>query len=83
MSKIQALNAEYALVDDMFLVTDIYSPAGTTFRIRPADLTAHVSWVPTVNSRLNSGSAWFPETGHNGNGNIEVSSVLVQSYYHD
>ncbi|KAH8802483.1 hypothetical protein F5884DRAFT_683853 [Xylogone sp. PMI_703] len=58
-------------VDDMFLESDIYSPNGTTYRITPADLTQHVSWQATVNSRMSAGSTYFLEIGHNGNGNIE------------
>ncbi len=56
----------------MFLESDIYSPANTTFQITPTDLTEHVTWQANVNSRLPAGSAWFMEVGHNGNGNIEV-----------
>ncbi|TVY83390.1 hypothetical protein LSUE1_G003677 [Lachnellula suecica] len=60
-------------IDDMFLESDVYSPNGTTFLISPADLAEHVSWIPTINAKMPSGSNWFPETGHNGNGNIEDS----------
>ena len=63
-------------------MTDIYSPNGTTFRVRPADLTAHVSWVASVNAEMNSGSSWFPEVGHNGNGNIEVSTGSDSRWFH-
>jgi hypothetical protein len=64
-------------VDDMFLVSDIYSPAGTTYQVTPADLTQHVTWAATVNSRLPTGSNWFMEVGHNGNGNIEVWPLSI------
>lgn len=60
-------------VDDMFLETDIYSPAGTLFRIRPADLTNHISWQANLNTRLPAGSSYFLEIGHNGNGDIEAA----------
>lgn len=60
-------------IDDMFLVTDLYEPAGSTFRIRPADLEGHITWQKDINSRLPRGSFFMLETGHNGNGDIEVS----------
>jgi hypothetical protein len=56
----------------MQLSTQIYlQPDGTRFRLRPSDLTAHVSWQADLNSRLPAGSSYFVEMGHNGNGNIE------------
>lgn len=61
-------------IDDMLLESDIYYPNGTTFRIRNEDLDNIKSWVPTLNAKLSAGSIWFPETGFNGNGNIENSS---------
>jgi len=41
-------------------------------RVGPNDLDAHVTWISTVKKKLNPGSDWFLEVGHNGNGNIEV-----------
>jgi hypothetical protein len=64
----------------MFLESDIYSPAGTTYQITPDDLDQHVSWMDDVNSRLPDGSDWFLEIGHNGNGNIEVRAFLGSGY---
>jgi hypothetical protein len=64
-------------IDDMFLESDIYSPAGTTFQVTPADLAQHITWAATVNSRLPSGSSWFMEVGHNGNGNIEDAAAVA------
>ncbi|GAD97217.1 extracellular serine-rich protein [Paecilomyces variotii No. 5] len=61
-------------VDDMFLESDIYSPNGTTFRIRVSDLEATATWIDEVNTKLNSGSEYFPEICHNGNGNIESAA---------
>jgi hypothetical protein len=61
-----------ALVDDMFLESDIYSPAGTTYQVTTADLAQHITWMASVNSRLPAGSNYFMEICHNGNGNIEV-----------
>ncbi|OCL10265.1 hypothetical protein AOQ84DRAFT_430940 [Glonium stellatum] len=60
-------------IDDMFLETDMYQPNDTTFRIRADDLTAHVTWMANINSRMPAGSTYFMEVGHNGNGNIEES----------
>ncbi|POS84729.1 hypothetical protein EPUL_001873 [Erysiphe pulchra] len=63
-------------VDDMFLISDIYDPAGTTLQIVPSDLEQHISWAATVNERLPAGSDWFIELGHNGNGNIEAAASI-------
>jgi hypothetical protein len=60
-------------IDDMFLESDIYKPAGTTYRIGTADLAQHITFMNTINSKLNPGSKWWIEIGHNGNGNIEQS----------
>jgi hypothetical protein len=56
----------------MFLTTDVYSPAGTGFHITTKDLDVHKAWMPTVTSRMPSGSNYFLELCHNGNGNIQV-----------
>lgn len=61
-------------IDDMFVASDIYSPAGTEFRVTVADMTEHRNWVATINAKLPAGSSYVPEIGHNGNGNIEVST---------
>ncbi len=61
----------------MFLESDIYSPAGTTYQVTPADLAVHVTWTTTLNKQLNPGSSYFIEIGHNGNGNIEVSYTFI------
>jgi hypothetical protein len=61
-------------IDDMFLESDIYHPAGKTFRIRTGDLANHVTWAGTINAKMNPGSNYFMEVGHNGNGNIEASA---------
>lgn len=60
----------------MHLATGLYSPDGVDFRIRPADLDAHVTWMTDINTRLPSGSAYFVEVGHNGNGDI-LSAVTT------
>lgn len=67
-------------VDDMFLPSAIYSPAGTTFRIRTGDLTAIKNWMPTLNAKLPAGSQYFMEIGHNGNGNIANSDALDKTH---
>lgn len=67
-------------IDDMFLETDIYSPNGTTFRIRNADMDNVRDWIKTINAKMNAGSNYFPEVGHNGNGNIENSSSTDAGY---
>jgi hypothetical protein len=61
-------------IDDMFLESDIYKPNGTTFRIKVADMQGISAWVPTINAKMNPGSSYFVEVGHNGNGNIEQAS---------
>ncbi|CAG8950738.1 hypothetical protein HYFRA_00002949 [Hymenoscyphus fraxineus] len=60
-------------VDDMFLETPLFDAPTTNFRLLPEDLDMHVQWMDSVKSTLNSGSDWFIEIGHNGNGNIEDS----------
>ncbi|KAL5344246.1 hypothetical protein ACLOAV_010816 [Pseudogymnoascus australis] len=62
-------------IDDMFLISDIYSPAGNTFRLSPSDLDVHKSWMSTINAKLPAGSSYMIEIGHNGNGNIEASTA--------
>lgn len=57
-------------VDDVHLTTDLYSPAGSSFRLRTTDLTPHVSWMKNLNSRLPAGSNYIMELAHNGNGDI-------------
>ncbi|OWP04291.1 hypothetical protein B2J93_9359 [Marssonina coronariae] len=64
-------------VDDMFLESDIYSPAGQTYRITTADLDQHVTWTRDLNSRMSTGSSYFMEIGHNGNGNIEAAAATT------
>jgi len=56
---------------------DLFQPSGTTFRIRPSDLDSHVTWMKSINSRMPSGSSYFIEMAHNGNGNILVSCPCI------
>lgn len=58
-------------VDDMHLATDIYYPAGKSFRIRTTDLDTVAAWQSNLNTRLPTGSSYFVEIGHNGNGDID------------
>jgi hypothetical protein len=67
-------------IDDMFLESDIYYPSGTTFRIRNEDMDNIREWIQTINAKMNAGSSYFPEVGHNGNGNIENSSNTDAGY---
>ncbi|KAF9892846.1 hypothetical protein FE257_000435 [Aspergillus nanangensis] len=60
-------------IDDMFLETDIYKPAGTIFRITTQDMNGISNWLPTIRAKMNPGSTFFVEVGHNGNGNIEAA----------
>jgi hypothetical protein len=66
-------------VDDMHLSTDIYSPNGTTFRLRTTDLNNLITWQKSVNTRLPTGSSYFMEFGHNGNGDIDIASNLANT----
>ncbi|KKY21693.1 putative extracellular serine-rich [Phaeomoniella chlamydospora] len=57
-------------IDDMFLETNIYTNSSESYRVTPSDMKAVASWVTTVNAKMPSGSSYYPEIGHNGNGNI-------------
>ncbi|KAI4610608.1 hypothetical protein J4E83_008222 [Alternaria metachromatica] len=61
-------------VDDMFLETPMYRPAGVNYRAKPDDLSLHVTWQANLNSKMPAGSEFFIEIGHNGNGDIEAST---------
>jgi hypothetical protein len=63
-------------VDDVHIETELYTPPGAVFRLGTADLEAHKSWQPDVNSRLPLGSDFFLEMCHNGNGAIIVATDL-------
>ncbi|KAL4775151.1 hypothetical protein BDW60DRAFT_214510 [Aspergillus nidulans var. acristatus] len=64
-------------IDDMFLETDIYQPSGTIFRITTADMDGITNWLPNIRAKLNAGSTYFVEIGHNGNGNIEAGTTAA------
>jgi hypothetical protein len=65
-------------VDDMFLQTPMYRPAGQVYRAKPDDLSMHVTWQSNLNARMPAGSEFFIEIGHNGNGDIEASAYTDQ-----
>jgi hypothetical protein len=64
-------------IDDMFLQTDIYQPAGQIYRIGTADMDGISAWLPSIRAKLNPGSTYYVEIGHNGNGNIEAGQEVV------
>ncbi|RDW58478.1 hypothetical protein BP5796_12408 [Coleophoma crateriformis] len=66
-------------IDDMFLASGMYWPAGNTFRLRTTDLDGIKSWMGTLNTRLNPGSRYIMEVGHNGNGNIIQANTVNSS----
>jgi hypothetical protein len=68
-------------VDDMQLSTELYRPAGSEFKVRTADLDAHIPWQSGINGRLPEGSDFRLEIGHNGNGDIiaAVENTLGES----
>ena len=57
-------------VDDMFLSTGLYEPAGEEYRVNVASMQAHADWVGPLNARLPPGSNYFIELAYNGNGDI-------------
>ncbi len=48
---------------------------GENFRVSAVDVAHHITVMAGINKRLNPGSNWFMEIGHNGNGNVEVSPI--------
>jgi hypothetical protein len=66
-------------IDDMFLKTAMYIPSpdgGTIYRVSPNDMTRVKNWVSTLQAKMNAGSFYLPEIGHNGNGNIQAAKLL-------
>jgi hypothetical protein len=57
-------------IDDVHLTTAMYTPSDKKFRLTPEDLVSHVAWTADINSRMPTGSDYFIELGHNGNGDI-------------
>ncbi|ETN38636.1 uncharacterized protein HMPREF1541_06673 [Cyphellophora europaea CBS 101466] len=60
-------------IDDMMLSTGLYRPQGQEYRTVPNDMRDVAAWVPTIQGKMNTGSFYLPEIGHNGNGNIEAA----------
>ncbi|KAM0325920.1 hypothetical protein ACHAQA_007225 [Verticillium albo-atrum] len=61
------LNAQ---IDDLQLSTETYWPQGHIYKSTTGDLDGHVSWQKDINGRLPSGSDFWLEFAHNGNGDI-------------
>ncbi|KAK6509254.1 hypothetical protein TWF481_004012 [Arthrobotrys musiformis] len=70
-------------IDDLFLPSAIYGTNGGTFRLRPSDVTEHLSWQADLNTRLvsagNAGSSYFIEFAFNGNGNFIYTETIGAS----
>jgi hypothetical protein len=67
-----------AQVDDVQLVSNMYYPAGATYKTTTADLDGHVAWMEDLNRRLPAGSNFKVELAHNGNGDI-VDAVVADN----
>lgn len=60
-----------AQIDDVQIATELYWPAGGDgFKIAIEDLEAHITWQNSINSRMPTGSSFWLELGHNGNGDF-------------
>lgn len=66
-------------IDDMFLSTGLYLPNGTEYRVTPTDMTQVATWVPKIQAKMPAGSSYFPEIGHNGNGNVEAAESVNEN----
>lgn len=60
-------------IDDMFLVTSLYSPTNSTYRVDTDSISQHITWMKNINARMPAGSKYVVEIAHNGNGNIEAA----------
>ncbi|KAJ0418828.1 hypothetical protein BJY00DRAFT_324632 [Aspergillus carlsbadensis] len=63
-------------IDDMFLSTQMYK-SDRSFRITPTDLDGITAWLPDIRAKLNPGSTYFIEIGHNGNGNVGAATEAM------
>jgi hypothetical protein len=63
-------------VDDMFLETELYTDPNTTYRVNTNDMKTIAAWVPTIQAKMNTGSIYYPEIGHNGNGNVDDAAAI-------
>lgn len=63
-------------IDDVHLKTQLYTPNNTNFRITPSDISPHIAWMKSLNTRLPAGSSYMIELGHNGNGDIDIATNL-------
>lgn len=66
-------------IDDMFLSTPIYPANTIEYRTVPSDMQDIWNWIPTIQAKMNPGSFYLPEVGHNGNGNIDYSTYNVNN----
>lgn len=66
-------------VDDVHLSTGLFFPKEKEFRSRTGDLQAHIEWQRSINSRLPSGSDFWLEMAHNGNGDIISATNKTES----
>ncbi|KAH6896743.1 hypothetical protein B0T10DRAFT_396872, partial [Thelonectria olida] len=63
-------------VDDVQIATELYYPSGgDDFKIQIDDLESHITWQNSINSRMPTGSDFWLELGHNGNGDF-ISATL-------
>ncbi|KAH7143658.1 hypothetical protein EDB81DRAFT_652594 [Dactylonectria macrodidyma] len=62
-------------VDDLQLSTELYYPSGEEFKIDVEDLEAHITWQNNINARMPTGSDFWLELGHNGNGDLIASTL--------
>jgi hypothetical protein len=69
-------------IDDVFLITELFSPSTGSFRIVSDDLDAHVTWQQKMNSKFPKGSNYIVELGYNGNGNIELNDQYEEDNQH-
>lgn len=59
-------------IDDVMLRTQIYYPGNSTtfYRLKTDDMEGIKSWTPKIQAKMNPGSWYRVELGHNGNGNV-------------
>lgn len=72
-------------IDDVMLRTQIYYPNNSTtyYRLTTDDMEKIKSWTKTINDKMNPGSWYRVELGHNGNGNIIYADAIDTNNYCD
>ena len=63
-------------IDDMFLNTELYTDPSTSSRVNVKDMTQVANWLPSIKAKMNTGSVYYPEIGHNGNGNTDAAAAI-------